>query len=868
MQRTRVAVALGAVCTALLLPASTGALENAEDVQSGIRLPAPVAKGHPKLDSALARLADARRAPGGLVQVEAVARVGRRAELENAIRAAGGTTTGRYAGLIEARLPARALEGIAANPAARRVRSPIKPHPQAVSGEGVAATGAAGWHAAQTAGAGVEIAIVDLGFAGWEQRQQEGELPAQVATADFCPAGLFDGDFAEDHGTAVAEIVHELAPAAKLHLVCIDTLTSLGEAKDYVVANDIPLVNHSVGWLNTSRGDGTGRAGTPEAIVSDARAQGVLWINAAGNYGDAHWSGTFQDTDVGDEFDFHNFSGPDDGNQVLFGDSGCVYLKWDDWPTTDQDFDLYLFRTSDDEPVAASEGVQDGSQEPYEELCVSDLGPADDYYVAIRSDGTTESPRFDLFVTEGQDLEHSVPSGSLVEPANSPAAVAVGAVCVQNGAQQAYSSRGPTIDNRVKPDVSAPDAGSTVTYGPSSGCDSGFMGTSSSTAHATGAAALLKQANPSLGPAELQEALEGKTFDLPPVGKDNDSGRGTLALGSAPPAPPPAPTNAALPTISGFFHQGQSLTAGDGQWTSGGTFFFAFRWLRCNATGGACVAIAGARSKTYVPTAADAGSVLQVRVTASNGGGSAQALSAGTAQIQGPMQPPASVISPSLAGAAQFGQSLSASAGAWSGTAPLSITIEWLRCDSAGATCVVIVGATTATYVLALEDVGATIRVRVTASNPAGSVSLMSPPSGLVASQAPAIVPPAPPSPPPSGTTPPPPPPQTTSQTRLIVIGFVRTPRTPQAGKRFTLVLRVGTRAVSSLGATRRVSCSAKLGRKTLKPTKSLRAGVARCAWAIPRTAAAKRLRSVITVSEGTRSVRRTVTATVRGPRV
>jgi hypothetical protein len=866
MHRIRVAVALGAVFTALSLPAATAAFEDPADTHSRLELPARVGEKHPKLDSALARLADATQARGRLVQVEAVARGGRRAELEAAIRTVGGTTSGRYGALVEARLPVRALETLAAHPAARRLRSPARPYPQVV-GEGVAATRADLWHSAETKGAGVEIAIVDVGFAGRQAAQAAGELPEEVAAANFCDDVPFEGAGADDHGTAIAEIVHEVAPAARLHLVCIDTLTSLGEAKDYAVANDIPIVNHSIGWLNTSRGDGTGGPGTPDAIVADARAQGVLWVNSAGNYGqEAHWSGTFSDPDSDD---LHNFAATDNANDVSLLEDGCVYLKWDDWPGSNQDFDLYLFRASDGAQVTQSENPQTGLQEPIESVCASE---EDDYFFAVKSFGATETPRFDVLVTDGGALLYSVAAGSLVEPASSPAALTAGAVCVHTGTLEPYSSRGPTIGGETKPDVAGPDANSTVTYGPSSDCDSGFGGTSAAAAHVTAAAALLKQANPSFGPDQLQEALESHTGLPDSPEKNNDVGAGSLGLGNPPPIPPPAPANAGSPTISGLFHQGQSLTAGDGEWTSGGTLFFAFRWLRCDAGGNACVAIAGARDRTYVPTAADVGQVLQVRVTASNTGGSTQALSAGTPQIQTPIQPPANVIAPSLAGVAQFGQTLSASSGGWSGTAPLTITIEWLRCDSAGTGCVVIPGASTPSHLLGLGDIGMTVRIRVTASNPGGAASLTTAPSAVVAPLALSIVSPPPPlpteSPTPNVSPPPAPPGSTSIQTRLVMLDFTRSPQIPRAGRKFTLVLRVGTRTVSALRATRRVSCYAKLGRTTLRPTKSLRRGVARCAWAIPKTAAGKRLRSAIVVSEGKRSVRRTVAAKIRRPRL
>jgi hypothetical protein len=942
VHRTRFAVALGVVLTALSSPAATS---SAPDALTRLHLPA-LGEKHERLDSTLARAAE-QAPPNEEVQVEAVARGGRRAELEAAIRAAGGSTSGRYANLVEARVPTSALETLAADPALRRLRTPTRPYPQAVSGEGIGATGASTWHSAGTTGAGVEIAIVDIGFAGWQGRLGN-ELPAEVATADFCPAGLFDGPGADDHGTAVAEIVHELAPSAKLHLVCIDDLVSLGRAKDYVATNDIPIVNHSVAWLNTSRGDGNGVAGSPDAIVADARAQGVLWVNAAGNYGEEHWSGSFFDADT-DGTNLHDFAPGDEANDVFLFEEGCVFLKWDDWPASDQDFDLYLFRESDDLLVDSSENPQDGSQEPAEMVCAD---AEDEYYVVIRSFAAGAAPRFDLFATGGSALEHSVPAGSVVEPASSPAALAAGAVCWQSGAlqPQPYSSRGPTIDNRVKPDVSGQDANSTATYGNSANCDEGFSGTSASAAHVTGAAALLKQANPSFGPAQLQAAVEAKAADLLAGGKDNDSGAGKVALGSAPPTPPAVPASNAPPAIAGLAHQDQTLTASGGEWTGVGAPLI-FRWLRCDGGGANCAPIAGARNSTYVAGATDLGSRLRVRVTALNTGGATQAVSAETAQIQTPLQAPVNTTPPSVAVVAQAGQAASASLGSWSSTSQLSFQIEWLRCNGAGDACVAIAGAGAATYQVNSDDIGTTLRVRVTATNPAGSSSAMSLATPVISAPVPGLL--TPPSitgnavqgqtlsaapgtwtfaaavsfqwrrctadgatcsdvsgatgatytlrqadagfrlqvaatatnaagsnsatsspsavvigpvvgPPPHGVPPPP-----AGQPRLVAFSFSHAPRPPQAGRRFALTLRVGTRVTSSFRATRRVTCSAKIGKRTLRPAvRSVRGGVARCAWTIPRSAAGKRLRSAIVVFEGQRSVRRSLTARIRAGRL
>ena len=123
--------------------------------------------------------------------------------------------------------------------------------------------------------------------------------------------------------------------------------------------------------------------------------------------------------------------------------------------------------------------------------------------------------RFDLFVYPGPDLEYQVAEGSITEPGTSPSALTVGAVCWRGSYLESYSSQGPTIGGAVKPDLVGPDSVSSFTLGPFAGCGiSGFAGTSASAPHVAAAAALVKEANPAFGPAELQAYLEDHAIDL------------------------------------------------------------------------------------------------------------------------------------------------------------------------------------------------------------------------------------------------------------------------------------------------------------------------------------------------------------------
>jgi subtilisin family serine protease len=380
----------------------------------------------------------------------------------------------------------------------------------------------------------VKIAIVDLGFYGYKQSQGNGELPASLVKVNYC--GAFD---ATDHGTAVAEIASEMAPAAKLYLICIRDVAGLGRAVNYAIAHGIKIVSHSVSWFNTSRGDGTGGPDTPDGIVAAARAAGILWVNAAGNRGQQHWSGPFTDANANG---WEDFAPGDEGNTIVLPDGAttCVALKWDDWPGSSEDYDLFITRSPSGAVVASSTNPQEGTEPPTELACQINLsGYSQTYAIAIHAARAPAKPvRFDLYVYPGPDLEHRVTEGSITEPASSPATLTVGAVCWQGPTLEPYSSQGPTLDGRVKPDLVAPDSVSSSVYGPFSTCGaSGFAGTSASAPHVAGAAALVKQANPSFGPDELQSYLEQNASDLGEAGKDNAFGSGALLLSAAPRLP-------------------------------------------------------------------------------------------------------------------------------------------------------------------------------------------------------------------------------------------------------------------------------------------------------------------------------------------
>ena len=486
--------------------------------------------------AALAR-AQSLAVAGGRVRVIVQPRDGGVGPARAAIGAVGGSVEAEANGLVQALVPVGRLQQLAGSSAVSVVRPPATPVAQSLD-EGVSATGAAAWQTAGFDGTGVKIAIIDLGFYGYQSLLGTA-LPSAVVTDDRCGGNLAasPADGGTEHGTAVAELVHQMAPGAQLYLMCVDTEVDLALAEQDAVADGVKVINHSVAWFGTSRGDGTGGLGSPDATVADARAHGILWVNAAGNYQEDHWSGTFA-ADASQPA-FNDFVSGDDSDQVTMqpGEQACAFLQWDDWPVTSEDFDLELYTTDGTLLAGSTNEPTDAPFSPTEALCYTNTAPtAETYDLAISDYNAVGNPRLDLYYDGSSPLEYATAAGSVSQPASSPDALAVGAQCWQTGTVEPYSSEGPTIAGVLKPDLVAPDSVSTVTYGYASGgapgCgNSGFAGTSASAPQVAGAAADLLTKDPSLTAAGLEAALES-TSQAASGGSTNDlSGNGPLQLG-------------------------------------------------------------------------------------------------------------------------------------------------------------------------------------------------------------------------------------------------------------------------------------------------------------------------------------------------
>jgi subtilisin family serine protease len=363
-------------------------------------------------------------------------------------------------------------------------------------------------------------------------------------------------------GRALLEIIHDVAPGAQLYFAPHGgTTLSYPRAVRWLLSQGVKVIADDILVVNAGPYDGTS-AVSQEAAA--AVANGASYFISVGNFGEQHYRGMFTDTD-GDglhEFDVSlglprvNHAGETLNITVPPGSTAQIFLQWDDPPGgSGNDYDLCFHDPADlpVSPLFCSTDPQTGTQDPTEFLTIINNGPIPGV-AGIRIDrpGMAAPRTFDLFVnfSSGGSLnEFVVPEGSVPNKADAGGGVvSVGAFdWLLPDLIEPFSSRGPTRDGRLKPEIIAPDGVSTGVPG-----FAPFFGTSAAAPHAAGAAALLLGQNPSMTPAQIAGTLQNTAVDLGPLGADNIFGFGRID------AFPTAP-RARLTTDRGLYRTGDTL---------------------------------------------------------------------------------------------------------------------------------------------------------------------------------------------------------------------------------------------------------------------------------------------------------------------
>ncbi|UCH86239.1 MAG: S8 family serine peptidase [Dehalococcoidia bacterium] len=481
-------------------------------------------------------------------------------EISAVITDLGGTVEGEVEGvLVQALVPFDRLVALESHAGVQFVRPPLEANvpilppsgeataPQnggSVVGEEVAKTNADQWHSVGYTGAGVRVGIVDyFDETVWNDAQGAGEVPAAAGT--FCQC---DGSACNiwtvvpdaQHGTAVSEIIHEMAPGAQLYLATVCTVSDLQDAVDYFDTQGVDIISRSLTAQYDGPGDGTGPIAT---VIDNAVADGMVWFNSAGNnandgsYYGSYWRGQWADANANDWLDF----APGD---ELMG-FGCWFIngvRWSDFGAgSPTDYDVCVFDDPAGETlIDCSFNDQTTGAPPLElDLPCNPGGDAVDYLaINLWDAGNGTSGDVLEFMTNGSPVEYWQNPYSASGPASdtaSPGGLSIGAVDPPLGIEIApYSSQGPTNDglyggtDRMKPDISAAACVASFTYAP--GC---FNGTSAATPAAAGAAALIIEAGLATTPAQVKTyLLSNAAVDRGAPGPDNVFGEGELVLGS------------------------------------------------------------------------------------------------------------------------------------------------------------------------------------------------------------------------------------------------------------------------------------------------------------------------------------------------
>ena len=405
-------------------------------------------------------------------------------------------------------------------------------------------------------GTGIGIGVISDGVRSLSDRQASGDLPARVTV-------LPGQEGSGDEGTALLEIVHDLAPKAELYFATgfggqarmAENIEALCEAGANVIVDDI-------GYTVEAAFQDDIIAKGVNAAVTD----GCFFFTAGGNDGNLTdgttgvWEGDYAAGSAlivdGETLGVrHDFGGGVEANEVSGSRVSAIVLQWaDPLGASANDYDLFLVN-EDGDVIVSSTDTQDGTQDPIESI----LSPFFDFsglsVAVVKASGSDRYLRVHAFdgqlaiQTAGNLYGHSAAENA-VSVAMVDVRTAAGSGRVFNGTEsvRTNNSDGPrriffepdgtaiTAGNfsstggelLQKPDLTAATCVTTATPGFST-----FCGTSAAAPHAAAIAALMLEAAGGPNEVTLAELRTGMTtgtavLDIETTGPDRDSGAGIV----------------------------------------------------------------------------------------------------------------------------------------------------------------------------------------------------------------------------------------------------------------------------------------------------------------------------------------------------
>ncbi len=465
------------------------------------------------------------------------------------LRAAGISTRGAWRTSIEGFVAPSRLRDVAAIPGVRTITPIRRPIETSFVGPGPALHGATAWQQAGYAGTGIKVGIIDGGFDGFAARMGT-ELPASVEARCYPQMGLASASLSDcvtpgdSHGTSVAEAIIDMAPGASLYVSNALSQADIAAAITWMTSAGVRVINFSRASpiFLEGMGDGTSTyLDSTYGLVDLAVGGGALFVAAAGNMALSYWTGPASDADADS---WVEVAGDTEANSIVLGAGETVVVALR-WASPASDYDLTLWRG--ETMVATAEDAQPTTGDPFEFLFYT-APDAGTYDIAVRHASGAAAPTLRLMsrTSAKAPLSYRVAAGSLPTPADSrnPGMLSVGAVGYQSlTLVEPYSSRGPTLDGRTKPDLVAADCAPTTV-------EPMFCGTSESAPFVSGAAALLAEANPTWTPVQLADYLRTHASPIGSPVPNHAAGYGLLSLSSIP-VPTPSALAFLAPAASG-----------------------------------------------------------------------------------------------------------------------------------------------------------------------------------------------------------------------------------------------------------------------------------------------------------------------------
>jgi subtilisin-like proprotein convertase family protein len=403
-------------------------------------------------------------------------------------------------------------------------------------------------------GTGVKVCVLSDGVNTLAARQASGDLPP---TVDVLSGQAGNGD----EGTAMLELIHDIAPGSPLGFATAFTsqasfaqnIINLQAAGCKVIVDDVNYFAE-----RTFQNSNVAQA------IETVKAAGSIYFTAATNSGNLQdgtsgtWQGDFSDGGLAAAplpnatYHVHQWAAGNTQN-VITKTGGQINLEWAD-PTlaSTNDYDLFLLNSAGSGLVSSSTNIQNGTQNPQEAVGTSPVGDrivvakaptAAARYLAVYTNrgtttvntgGSARGHNGSVDAVSVSAVPAHLPFGtgpagpypgqhttaSLSEPFTSDGPIR--RYFQDNGTAITPGNFGSTGGQGINgPDITSADGAATTTPGfiP-------FYGTSAAAPDAAALAALALQAKPALTPTQLETAMKGSALDIESAGVDVVAGNG------------------------------------------------------------------------------------------------------------------------------------------------------------------------------------------------------------------------------------------------------------------------------------------------------------------------------------------------------